>query len=1150
MPNGIGGRFHLFRTRRFAPLFVAQALGAFNDNVFRNALVILVTYRLARQQGWDTATLVALAGGVFILPFFLFSGHAGELADRMDKAAIARMVKLAEIGIALLAALSLWLEWIPLMLLTLFLAGVQSTYFGPVKYAILPQHMAADELVDANAFIEISTFLAILLGTLFGGLLILTDAGLAIVSFTMIALATLGWLAARRIPPAPPAAHRPRKPSGIIAASFRLIGIITPHPALLGGVLAISWFWMLGAMLLAMLPPFARAYLGGDEQVANFFIALFTVGIAIGALTAARLLRGEISVRFAPVAALLMTLALFDLWLASRGLTPMTADASLQTLGAFLSHTQGLRITADFLLIAAAGGLFVVPFYARVQHLAPEEQRARVIAANNVLNALFMVIGQLALAAMLTSGIPLPDVFLLLAAANGVAALYIIARMPRQFLRLLGRILFRLLYRVEVRGLENIDKAGKRAVIVSNHVSWLDGPLLASYLPADTTYAVNTIIARDDNWLRLAGRIFDILSVDPTSPMATRKLIKAVRQNRRVLIFPEGRITTTGALMKIYEGPGLIAHKADAPVVPVHIAGAGRARLFSRTPSHRLRRRLFPKITVTILPPLRLEPPHANLSPPALRKAMADKLYDVMVEAAFVASGWRQHLLEGVLAARRDHGGRRKVVEDVQRTPVSLKRLLVGAHVLGHRLARLTPGEETLGVLLPTSSGCLVTLLGLLAHGRVPAMLNFSTGAVNMGAACKAARVKTIITARRFVEQGGLEEVVAFLSRQARIIWLEDVREDIGLFDKLRGLALARLGRTGLKLAGANLDPDSPAVILFTSGSEGVPKGVVLSHANLMANAHQVLAKIDVGADDLAFNALPMFHALGLSSGVLLPLVAGARVFLYPSPLHYKLIPELVYDTAATVLFGTDTFLNGYARNAHPYDFYQVRLVVAGAEQVKAGTRREWMEKFGLRIYEGYGATETAPVISFNTPMHFRSGTVGRFLPCIEHRIEPVAGISEGGRLLVKGPNVMKGYLRADTPGVIEPPPDGWYDTGDIVSIDDDGFLTIRGRAKRFAKIGGEMVSLTAVENAIARAFPDSDHAVVSLPEKRKGEKLVLMTTASNLSRHHLAAALKQQGAPELWLPRHIIEVDTLPVLGSGKTDYVTLHEMARERLD
>jgi acyl-[acyl-carrier-protein]-phospholipid O-acyltransferase/long-chain-fatty-acid--[acyl-carrier-protein] ligase len=338
-------------------------------------------------------------------------------------------------------------------------------------------------------------------------------------------------------------------------------------------------------------------------------------------------------------------------------------------------------------------------------------------------------------------------------------------------------------------------------------------------------------------------------------------------------------------------------------------------------------------------------------------------------------------------------------------------------------------------------------------------------------------------------------------------------------------------------------------VILFTSGSEGLPKGVVLSHRNLHANRYQAAARIAFTASDVVFNALPMFHAFGLTGGALLPVLAGVRTFLYPSPLHYKVVPELCYETNATVLFGTDTFLMGYARNAHPYDFFNVRLVVAGAERVKPETREAWMEKFGLRILEGYGATECAPVLAVNTPMHFRTGTVGRLLDQIQHRIEPVPGIEEGGRLHVKGPNVMLGYLRADNPGVLETPPDGWYDTGDIVKIDDDGFVTIMGRAKRFAKIAGEMISLALVETKLAQVLPDAQHAVVSVPDAKKGEQLVMFTTDATIDARRTADALKALATPALMVPRTVIALPELPLLGSGKTDYQTLNRLALEQV-
>jgi acyl-[acyl-carrier-protein]-phospholipid O-acyltransferase / long-chain-fatty-acid--[acyl-carrier-protein] ligase len=376
------------------------------------------------------------------------------------------------------------------------------------------------------------------------------------------------------------------------------------------------------------------------------------------------------------------------------------------------------------------------------------------------------------------------------------------------------------------------------------------------------------------------------------------------------------------------------------------------------------------------------------------------------------------------------------------------------------------------------------------------------------------------------------------------LIWLEDVREKLGIIDKLYGaIALRFAASLHRRLVISQRDP---AAVLFTSGSEGAPKAVVLSHSNLLANRRQIAARVDFSPADLALNALPMFHSFGLTGGFLLPLLSGVRVFLYPSPLHYRIVPEIAYATGATILFGTDTFLAGYARRANPYDFYALRYVFAGAERVREETREIWSEHFGKRILEGYGVTECSPVIAVNTPMHYRAGTVGRFLPLVEHRLEPIPGIADGGRLMVRGPNVMAGYLRG---GNIEEPPDGWYDTGDIVTVDGEGFVAIIGRVKRFAKLGGEMVSLAAAERIAETAAPEIRHAVVTLPDPRRGEKLILVTEAHAFDRTRLLEAAHQLGLPEIAVPREVIEIDHMPLLGTGKTDYAAATRLAEEAI-
>jgi len=420
-------------------------------------------------------------------------------------------------------------------------------------------------------------------------------------------------------------------------------------------------------------------------------------------------------------------------------------------------------------------------------------------------------------------------------------------------------------------------------------------------------------------------------------------------------------------------------------------------------------------------------------------------------------------------------------------------------------------------------------------------MINFTAGAANILAACKAAQIDTVLSSRTFIEKGKLAKLVAAIESEVTIIYLEDIRAGITLRDKIRGLLNAEKPLVSRK-------PDDWAAILFTSGSEGLPKGVVLSHRNMLTNAAQAAARIDFGREDKVFNVLPIFHSFGLTIGVVLPLVSGVRTYLYPSPLHYRTVAELIYAVNATILFGTDTFLNGYARVAHPYDFRSLRYILAGAEPVKEATRRTYMEKFGLRILEGYGVTETAPALALNTPMFNKFGTVGRILPGMEVKLEQVEGVEDAGRLLVRGPNVMLGYLRVENPGVLERPTEGWHDTGDIVSLDEQGFLTIKGRARRFAKIGGEMISLAAVEALASDLWPNAASAVAALPDARKGERLVLVTQQKGATRGEFQAFARARHASDLMIPSEVWVLDKLPLLGSGKVDMVAVAKLVSER--
>ncbi len=1120
----------LLAKRRFGPIFAVQFLGAFNDNLLKFAMLFMANFRIYVAAPEKAELLAAVATGLFILPYFLVSALAGEIADRFDKAKLVRIVKLAEIGIMALALAGFWLSSVPILLACLFLMGMHSTIFGPVKYSILPQHLAPGEVMGGTGLVEAGTFLAILGGQLLAGWIFEWQAGLAAVG-----IALLGAAAAFAVPPAPSASTvvSTSLDWNLFKATRHILRAAKGQRDVWLAIFGISWFFAVGAVIMSEFAPLVSGVLSAKQEVATLFLLVFSISIALGSLAVNRLLKGEVSARFVPWAALAMAGFLIWLWLATSGYDVRTQGADQRT---FLASDGAWQILAAMAGIAFSGGMFIVPLYAILQTRSAPENRSQVIAANNIVNAATTVALVAITALLLSQGIGVPGIIGFLGFSTLAVALIACWLLPETVFKAMIRAVLILLYRVEVKGTKYMPKPGERAVVVVNHVSFLDGLLLAAFLPGRPTFAVATSIAKSF-WIKPMLKLFDAFPVDPTNPMSAKRMVKAVKEGRTLVIFPEGRITVTGALMKVFDGPGMVADKADAPIIPVRIDGA-QLTPFSRLRG-KIRLRSFPKIKLTILPPQRFTV--AGEMSARERRAIAGRmLYDQMSAMIFATSDIDRSLFTALLDARRIHGGRALVVEDVKRAPLSYDKLITAACALARRLDTATRRGEVVGLLLPNVNGVIAAFFALQLSGRVPGMLNYTAGLANLRAACTATEIRTIVTARAFVEQAKLGDAVAALASDGkRIVWLEDLGEAMSVWAKLCALVEGRFAR--LAHGRAKVLPNDPGVVLFTSGSEGLPKGVFLSHRNLLANCAQLGARIDFNASDIVLNALPVFHSFGLTGGTLLPVLNGIRTVLYPSPLHYRIVPALAYDANATILFGTDTFLSGYARMAHPYDFYSLRFVFAGAERVRDETRKTWSDKFGLRIMEGYGATEAGPVIAVNTPMHFRAGTVGRLLPAIEARLDAVPGISEGGKLSIRGPNIMLGYMKADAPGVLQPPEEGWHDSGDIVTLDDDGFVTIRGRAKRFAKIGGEMVSLPAVEGYAAAVWPGSDHAAVTRPDPRKGEQLVLFTTAKAASFSALSSWAKANGVAELAVPRDIRVIETLPVLGTGKIDYVTL---------
>ena len=1121
----------LLLSRRFAPLFWCQFFSAFSDNFLKNALVFLILFKIG---GSAAETLITLAAAVFIAPYFFLSGLGGELADRYDKAIVAQRLKLAEIGVALIAIVGFIAHSVPILFVALFSFGVIGSLFGPIKYGILPDHLDRSELPAGNALVEGATFLAILLGTIVGGLAAKDGGDPASFAGMLIVFALLCWGSSLFIPRTGEGAPDLVVSKNIAASTISLLRHLRSDDRLLWGALVTSWFWLVGAVVLSLMPPLVKSVLGGTEEVVTVYLAVFSIAVAIGSGLAAWMSAGRIVILPTLLGAILLAIFAIDLGWLTYG-APVAAKSA--GVGEVFTSGRGIRVMIDLAGLAIAGGLYIVPTFAAVQAWAGADRRARVIAAVNVSNAAFMVGGTVVIAVLQALGVTTPVLFIVVGVATLAVAVVIGRTMPAHWMTDFLSILFRAIYRVEVKGLDNLQKAGPNPIIALNHVSFLDPPVAMSLLGKDPVFAIDVGISKLW-WVKPFLRFTRAMALDPTKPMAVRTLINLVKDGDALVIFPEGRITVTGSLMKVYDGVGLIADKSDAMVVPVRLEGLEQTP-FSRLARTQVRRKWFPKVRVTVLEPVKLAVDPA-LKGKARRQAAGAALYEIMSNLVFRTTSLERTVFEALLEAADTHGMSRVAVEDPLAGTLTYKKLLIGAAVLGRKLMPYANEGAAVGVMLPNANGAAVTLMALMSAGRVPAMINFTAGASNVLAACKAAKVDTILTSRAFIEKGKLDGLVAALGREMAIVYLDDIRPTITLRDKLSGLMEYKKPLVARK-------PGDWAVILFTSGSEGTPKGVVLSHRNMLANAAQAVARIDFGREDKVFNVLPVFHSFGLTVGLILPLVSGVRIYLYPSPLHYRNVPELVYGVNATILFGTDTFLNGYARAAHPYDFRSLRYILAGAEPVKETTRRVYLEKFGLRILEGYGVTETAPALALNTPMFNKFGTVGRLLPGMEARLEKVEGVEEGGRLYVKGPNVMLGYLRVENPGVLEPPADGWHDTGDIVTIDPQGFIAIKGRAKRFAKIGGEMISFAAVEALAGELWPNSPSAVASMPDARKGERLIMLTEKPGATRSEFQAFARSKGASELMTPAEIVVIEKLPLLGAGKIDNMAVARLVKD---
>ncbi len=768
----------LLASRRFAPLFWRQFFAAFNDNFLKNALVLLILAQIGGEQG---ASLVTLAGAIFIAPFFLLSALGGQLADKYDKALIARRLSFAEIGVAGISATGFLFSSVPALFGALFLFGVTGALFGPVKYGILPDHLTREELPAGNALVESATFLAILTGTIAGGFAMHAQGGL-IFALGVMAVAALAYGAAWFIPATRRADPDLKVDANILRSTFGLLRHLRAERALWRLAVVTSLFWLFGSVAMSLMPPLVTQTLHGADSVVTIHLAVFAVAIAAGSGLAAFLLHGKIVLLPSAAGAALVAFAAGDLGFALLFQTTPEVATNLSP-AAYFAQPLAWRAAVDLALLALAGGLMIVPSFAAIQAQSRPEERARTIAAVNVHNAAFMALGGVGVAGLQSAGVSFAALSLGVAVVALVASIWIVKAVVVSPFQDILSIFFRAFYRLDVKGLENFDKAGPNPIVALNHVSFLDAAAILSIMPREPIFAIDHTISQKW-WVKPFMKLTRAIPLDPSKPLGTRTLVNAVKAGDPLVIFPEGRLTVTGSLMKVYDGAGLIAEKSGAMVVPVRIEGA-EATMFSRLNREQARRRWFPKFTLTVLEPVRLTVDDA-LKGKARRMAAGAALYQIMSDLVFRTTKVERTLFDAVVEAADKHGLSRVALEDPITGALTYRKLLIGARVLGEKIATFGQPGDAIGIMLPNANGAGVAFLATTSAGRAPAMINFTAGAANILSGCEAAQAKTILTSRGFIEKGKLEKLVAALEEKVALVYLEDMRASVSFADKVK----------------------------------------------------------------------------------------------------------------------------------------------------------------------------------------------------------------------------------------------------------------------------------------------------------------------------------------------------------------------------
>ena len=1117
-----GGFKDVLKNGGFLAFLWTQFLGAFNDNAYRIIVSLRAVHIVAQAD--ESGKYLALAGAIFVLPSLLFTGYAGQLADAISKRKVLIGVKIFEIAVMALGILVFFSHSVALMFVVLFLMAVHYTVFSPAKYSIVPELVSDRDLSRANALLEMTTLVAIVLGTSVGPFLFTAwKTAEWKIGVVLTTVAVVGCLTSFRITRVPAAGARaPWRLNPLAELTAGTKHLLRDRPLWLA-VMAISYFWFLALLFQMDLVLLGSETLHASDRVVGLLMTCLSLGIGAGSMLAGRLSGDKVEIGLVPLGSIFM---------------------GVFSLGLYAARGSYAASVAMLSLLGIAAGVFFVPLNAYLQQRSESGEKGRIIATNNIYNTLGMLLAT-AVFYLCHDGLHIspPHIILTFGFVSLGITVYIATVVDDFLIRFLLWFLTHTVFRISIVGQENVPFRGP-ALLVSNHMSHVDGFLVGACVQR----FIRFMVWKPYYEMKALHWFFRKTHAIPVG--GGRDAVEAIRAARQelaaghvVCIFAEGAISRTGNILPFKRGMEKIMDGLDVPIIPVHldrlwgsIFSFERGRFFWKWP-----RRIPYPVTV-------------SFGNPMPTNSTAQEVRQAIQELAAEATAHRQTAGD-TLPRRLIRSARRNwshfAMADSTGRELTYGRMLTGG-VLVANWARTLRDEQMIGVLLPPSVAGALVNVGVTLAGRVPVNLNFTAGPEAMAAARERCAIRTVVTSRVFLAKAKIEA-------QEGMVFVEDILAHVSPLARLRALLTARFVPARL-LAGA-ARPETLATVIFSSGSTGIPKGVMLSHYNVLANIEAMAQLFWIGERDRIVGVLPFFHSFGYTVTIWFPLIAGCGVVYHPNPTDAKAVGELIAKYHATFLLSTPTFCSGYTRKCSPEEFASLRFVLVGAEKLREPIAAAFREKFGVELLEGYGCTEMAPVVAVNAPnfqagkdsqLGNQPGTVGHPMPGVAAQVVDPATFAplppnQPGLLLVKGSNRMIGYL-GEPQRTAEALHEGWYITGDIAAIDDEGFIRITDRLSRFSKIAGEMVPHLWIEDAIANVLGSAPCAVTSVADDRRGERLVALYV-HEMEPAELWQKLAETDLPRLWIPKreNLYRVESLPQLGTGKLDLRGLKMRAEE---